>query len=206
MPLFERDALAAAFLPRLRPGSAAATARIAATRQAGRPGRDSTGRAARAVPGCAEVACAAGSSPKFNSKSSDTEADCSSDSPGSRTMPAVRSALRSLASRWAISSREPNSTTVRPRLITSPGRSLQSWTGSPLTLVPLVLSRSVSTSLPSSSWIFRWKRLIRSSLSWMGFPSSRPIVRGVGISSKMRPRSAPSRIRKVIRAMESCPS
>ena len=54
---------------------------------------------------------------------------------------------RSEASRWAICSREPNSSTERPRLMMSPKRRIRSWISSPLTFVPLVLSRSVITSL-----------------------------------------------------------
>ena len=58
------------------------------------------------------------------------------------------------ASRRAISSREHEQQHGSAQSTTSPGRRIQSWTFSPLTLVPLVLSRSVSTSFrrpPGSS-------------------------------------------------------
>ena len=88
-------------------------------------------------------------------RSNEITGDCSICSSESNSAPADRSTPRRLANRMAISSWEPNNKTDRPRVITSPCLRSQSCTVSPLTLVPLVLSRSVSTSRSPSSCIFR---------------------------------------------------
>ncbi len=200
LPLFDRDPLGLLLPHRLDQAPQPQMKVAARARRSRRPG---PGAASWAAPAAAR--CTAGPGHRAagpgSARSPARRRPARPDSSLSSVTAWPRSAERSWASRRAISSREPNSTSVRPRLIMSPGRTRQSWTFSPLTLVPLVLSRSVSTSFPSSSWIFRWKRLIRSSLSWTGLPSSRPRVTGVGRSSKTRPRSAPSRIRKVISAI-----